>query len=137
MTRLTPHLHIVPLQLGFGVKGHTKRDPNVTVVRCTFRSIEVGGRPLNAEERYLFSIFMRHVITSSTAPVAHTLEKWIPGIGIRLIRRGISLFTRFNELTKQEFGCVFAEFIEMAPVDSPVWQVLGGSQIKTTDSTSM
>ena len=65
-------------------------------------------------------------MTSPKAQVAHSLEKWTPGIGIRLIRQGISLFTRFNELSKEEFEHVFFTFIEFAPVNSTAWIMMGG-----------
>lgn len=121
--------------LGFGVKGHNKRDPHVAVLRCTFRPIMFSGRHLNIDERHLYDLFIRHVMTSPKAQVAHSLEKWTPGIGIRLIRQGISLFTRFSELSKEEFERVFFTFVEFAPVDSSIWVMMGGNY-KTNDPMS-
>lgn len=86
-----------------------------------------AGRHLNIDERHLYDLFIRHVMTSPKAQVAHSLEKWTPGIGIRLIRQGISLFTRFSELSKEEFERVFFTFVEFAPVDSSIWVMMGGN----------
>ncbi|XP_057368821.1 uncharacterized protein LOC130689898 [Daphnia carinata] len=119
--------------LGFGIKGRSKRDPNVAVLRCTFRSIAGFGRHLNSDERHLYNIFIRHVMTTSTAKVAHSLEKWTPGIGIRLIRQGISLFTCFNQLTKEEFERVFFTFVELAPINSPVWSMMSSHYCKSIE----
>lgn len=121
------------MQLGFGIKGRTKRDPNVAVLRCTFRSIAGFGRHLRSDERHLYNIFIRHVMTTSSAKVAHSLEKWTPGIGLRLIRQGISLFTCFNQLSKEDFERVFFTFLELAPTDSPVWSMMSSHYCKSVD----
>lgn len=114
--------------MGFGINTRKKRDDKAVVLRCTFRPINCGGRRLSVEERNLYSHFIRHVMTTSTAKVIHSLEKWKPGIGIRLIREGISLFTCFNQLTREEFERVFFVFLELVPVDSLTWQVMKSSQ---------
>ena len=67
-------------------------------------------------------------MTTSTATVINSLEKWKPGIGIRLIREGISLFTCFNELSRDQFERVFFIFLESVPIDSLMWQVMKCSQ---------
>lgn len=104
------------------------------MLRCTFRPIQCVGRPLTAEERYMYDLFIRHVMSSPSGKVAHTLEKWTPGIGIRLIRQGIPLFTRFNQLSKQEFERVFFTFLEFAPTNSPVWLMMGCHHTKQAES---
>jgi hypothetical protein len=63
-------------------------------------------------------------MTTSSAKVINSLEKWIPGIGIRLIREGISLFTCFNQLSREEFQRIFHVFLEMAPSDSMTWKMM-------------
>lgn len=122
------------LQLGFGVRGNTKKDPKAVLLRCTFRQLFCGGRPLSLEERHLFDIFIRHMMISPSSQVPHALEKWVPGIGIRLVRQGISLFARFNQLSKEEFERIFFIFLEHAPVNSPVWLMMGANHPKTDES---
>ena len=107
------------------------------VLRCTFREISCLGRTLNRDERNVYDIFIRHVYAAPNGQVAHTLEKWIPGVGIRLIRRGIPLFTRFNQLSKEDFERVFFMFLESAPTDSSVWSVMGAHHAKQSDAVTL
>jgi hypothetical protein len=78
-------------------------------------------------------MFIRHVMSTSTAKVINSLEKWIPGIGLRLIREGIPLFTCFNQLSSDEFERIFFIFLEMAPVGHSAWQLLSSQNNNCMD----
>ncbi|XP_046457337.1 uncharacterized protein LOC124204333 [Daphnia pulex] len=119
--------------LGFGVHPRKKRADKAVVLRCTFRPISCRGRTLSSTERNLYSMFIRHVMSTSTAKVINSLEKWIPGIGLRLIREGIPLFTCFNQLSSDEFERIFFIFLEMAPEGHSAWQLLSSQNNNSMD----
>lgn len=82
---------------------------------------------MRPEERPLFALFFCHCKLTHTSPIVTWLEKWAPGIGFRLLRDpslGVGLFTRFDQLSHDQFLRVFYAFVDLVPVDNPVWRLL-------------
>lgn len=77
-------------------------------------------------------------MVTSTSPVVQTLEKWSPGIGIKLIRQGLPLFVPFTELTDDQFLGVFMTFLQHVPADSPIWALIAGPKyhVKLSESSA-
>lgn len=109
---------------------------SVALIRCTFPAIVFDGRPLTVEERHLYFTFLRHCMVTSTSPVVQTLEKWSPGIGLKLIRQGFPLFIPFTQLTDEQFLGVFMTFLQYVPAGSPIWSLIAGPKYHVKFSES-
>jgi len=106
-------------------------DPNaqVLLLRSRLRTDTTSdGRKMTDLERPLFALYFAHCRLTHCKPVITWLENWAPGIGFRLLDIGVTLFTRFEELSHDEFLRVFFIFMDMVTPDNPIWALLQHSK---------
>ena len=94
------------------------------VFRSGFREISSETRCLKEAERPYLALFTRHHVPQSTESVVSALEKWIPGIGLPLVLSGLSVFTRFRDLSIEQYLEVFFLFYDKSSPDSSIWAML-------------
>ncbi|CAG0889796.1 unnamed protein product [Darwinula stevensoni] len=80
---------------------------HLCLVRITPKK-EVPGVPVEQLQELTF--FVSHHLQSRTSPIIPALEKWIPGCGPRLIIKGMTIYSRFGDLTPGEILDLYKEF---------------------------
>jgi len=109
----------------FSKKGSFQRNRRVVILlQSNFREICVNSRSLTETERPFLALFTRHHAPRSRALVINALEKWIPGIGLALVLNGIPLFTRFSDLSIDQYIEVFFNFFDRSDQDSSMWAMM-------------
>lgn len=102
----------------------SKANPNVMIFKSGFRVISTSKRRLTETERPYLALFTRHYVPQSKEFVVNALEKWIPGIGLPLVLNGLSVFSRFRDLSHEEYLEVFYLFYDQSNPDSTIWAMI-------------
>ena len=94
------------------------------IFKSGFRVISTSKRRLTETERPYLALFTRHYVPQSKEFVVNALEKWIPGIGLPLVLNGLSVFSRFRDLSHEEYLEVFYLFYDQSNPDSTIWAMI-------------
>ena len=100
------------------------KNPRVSVIRSTVKQLPYKARQFQESDGLYLIAFTSQFKASSSTSVVGTLEKWSPGIGAILIKKGIRVFTPFNQLTPEQYLNVFFTFLDYTTNESSVWDVL-------------
>jgi hypothetical protein len=100
------------------------KNPHVCVIRSTVKRLPYKVRQFQESDGLYLIAFTSQFKATSSSSVVGTLEKWAPGIGALLIKKGIRVFTPFNQLTTEQYMNVFFTFLDYTTNESSVWDVL-------------
>jgi len=106
---------------------HSTWKPEAWVVRSTARPLLL--QRITPNERRFLILFSSQFNMKSSDYVVESLEKWAPGVGFYLVGERISVFTRFNQLTRNQYLDVFKIFFDFTTHQSPVWKLFDDDEI--------
>ncbi|KAJ8873724.1 hypothetical protein PR048_024558 [Dryococelus australis] len=111
-----PRKALFPWHTGYPDKKFTKLSKVQSVnaewvylVKCVPRR-DFFDAVVPSEQLQQLLFFVRHNMSSRHNRVIPQLERWIPGCGPRVISKGMTIFSRFGDLSPQEILSLFRDF---------------------------
>ena len=105
---------------------------NLFLVSMTPKASLVDDIPIEFWGDYRF--FVRQAMYRKSGHVIPFFEKYFPNCGIRLIRIGIPLYSRFSELTPGDFVTIFNEFISWPEYSTSTFKMASASFAEEVDT---